>query len=50
MAKIKVTGYLYPEPDELDESDPSGLTEEAFENYTEAFLSLDDIRFELQKE
>lgn len=30
MARIKITGYFSPEPDELDSSSPTGLTEDAY--------------------
>ena len=42
--RIKVTGYFEPEDDEIDEDDDTGLTEEAFERYTDAF-QLDDMTF-----
>lgn len=50
MRKIKVTGILYVEPEDVDDSpsNKSGvpLTEEAFETYV-ADLGLDDVEFEL---
>jgi len=33
-----------PEPEEVDESDPSGLTEEAYLRYTQPFSSIVDVR------
>ena len=48
--RIRVTGYLEPEDDEIDESDPTGLTEEAFLKYTGAFSELDDLNFEQDAE
>ena len=45
MIKIKVTGYLYVEDDEADLEHDSGLTQEAFDDYSEQF-PLDDLTFE----
>ncbi|AMM44268.1 hypothetical protein BJD78_gp98 [Arthrobacter phage KellEzio] len=32
MARIKITGYFTPEPEEADLFSPTGLTEEAYLN------------------
>lgn len=50
MARIKVTGYIEPGDDEVDLDDPTGLTADAFDTYGNAFLSLDDVKFELVDE
>ena len=53
MRKIRVTGYLYVEEEDVDDS-PSNttgvpLTEEAFDNAV-ADIGLDDLTFELVDE
>jgi hypothetical protein len=30
--RIQVTGFYEPDPDEIDEASPTGLTSEAFDN------------------
>jgi hypothetical protein len=47
MAKIKVTGYLYLDDDEVDTNDSSGLTEAAYLEYSNRLLMLDDLQFKL---
>lgn len=42
ITRIKVTGYFTPEPGEIDESDSTGLTEEAYDTLSDA-LNLSDL-------
>ena len=46
MEKIKVTGYMFVEPEDIDRGPNGPLTEEAFNEAMED-LPLDDVKFEL---
>lgn len=46
MEKIKVTGYMYVEPEDVDRGPNGPLTEEAFNEAVQE-MPLDDIEFEL---
>lgn len=48
--RIRVTGYYYPEPDESDPSDPTGLTEDAFMELVSELDVLDDLKFEVARD
>jgi hypothetical protein len=48
--RVRVTGYIDPEPDEIDSDDPTGLTEAAFLVYACRLSCLDDLDFEAEND
>jgi hypothetical protein len=46
--RVKVTAFIDPEDDEVDEADSTGLTGEAYDHFMEGLmaLGLDDINIE----
>lgn len=49
MRKIKVTGYMYVEPEDTDDGPNGPLTEDAYNDALSDIL-LDDVEFELVDE
>jgi hypothetical protein len=49
VKKIKVTGYMYVEPEDIDDGPNGPLTEEAYNEALEEIF-LDDVTFELVDE
>jgi hypothetical protein len=46
MGRVKVTGYLTPDDDQIDADHTTGLTEDAFLEYSDRFVELEDLEFE----
>jgi hypothetical protein len=51
VKRIKVTGYFVPEPDDIDESSPTGLKADALEQISVGLThlnvsELEDLKFE----
>jgi hypothetical protein len=46
MPRIKVTGFLEIEDSESDPHDPTGLTADAFERYSQMLMMMEDVDFE----